>query len=418
LVEQLLDAVQSDQTRYRPTRNGNGNGSRNGRAEQMSRAQARRVATRVGRSMLVAVNHGTAEHSDDVVVISRAICDLLQIRGEQRSDLLAAAHLHDIGKAAIPAEILKKPGPLTAKEWRLMKAHTAVGADILSSVAELKGIARLVRHSHERWDGQGYPDGLAGEEIPLGSRIIFCADAFHAIRSDRPYRAGRPAPDVLVELRANSGTQFDPAVVAALEEVVRDLRIVAGPRRVRRSNRLLALLLVVGVGMTGSAIARSGLLGEPGQSPRTPAVASVSAGAGGLLGFTFADEIRSQRGAQGAGGGEDSAAAGKGSPVAPGAPAAQGGAEAGPTGDAGRNQPAATEPTDSTRGPSSGNGGGGEQSGGGGNGGDKTSIGSGTTPNSAPGNSGNNPHGGPPGLAGGGPPGLSGGGPPGQAKKG
>ena len=174
----------------------------------------------------------TAAHSDDVVVISRAICDLLRIKGEQRQDLLAAAHLHDIGKAAIPAKILNKPGPLTAKEWELMRAHTEVGADILASVPELEGIARVVRHSHERWDGKGYPDGLAGEEIPLGSRIIFCADAFHAIRSDRPYRPGRPAPDVLVEVRANAGTQFDPGG----RRGVRGGRSRSPPRRRRRAG--------------------------------------------------------------------------------------------------------------------------------------------------------------------------------------
>jgi len=141
--------------------------------------------------MLAANSIETADHSDDVVLIAEAICDRLGINGTLAADVKAAAQLHDIGKTSIPLEIVDKPGPLTPSEWALMREHTVIGERILSSVSELEEIARLVRHSHERWDGQGYPDGLAGEEIPLGSRIVFCADAFHAIRSDRPYGQGK-----------------------------------------------------------------------------------------------------------------------------------------------------------------------------------------------------------------------------------
>jgi putative nucleotidyltransferase with HDIG domain len=189
-------------------------------------AEARRVATRVGRGMLAERDPGTAEHSDDVVVIAEAICEVLEIRGSKREDLLAAARLHDIGKAAIPREILDKPGKLTSEEWGEIRAHTAIGAEIIGSVPGLDGVAKMIRHSHERWDGEGYPDRLAGEEIPLGSRVIFCADAFHAIQSDRPYRKGRPASEAIAEVKRNSGEQFDPDVVEAL--------IKATPHAVRR----------------------------------------------------------------------------------------------------------------------------------------------------------------------------------------
>jgi hypothetical protein len=155
-----------------------------------------------------------------------------------------------------------------------MRTHTEVGQQILGSVPELKQIGRLVRHSHERWDGGGYPDGLEGDDIPLGSRIIFCADAFHAIRSDRAYRKGVPAAQALGEIRRCAGTQFDPEVVAAFEQVIRDLRLTPrAKRRAQRSSRLSALLLCLALGGGGSAIATSNLLGEPdAESPAPPPV--------------------------------------------------------------------------------------------------------------------------------------------------
>jgi len=277
----LLDAIGEQGTETASGANANGrpsngtakrNGHRNGNgASEISHAQARRVAMQVGHGILVAANVETARHSDDVVVISRAICDLLDIRGTERLDLLAAARLHDIGKVAVPQEMLDKPGKLTQEEWDLMRTHTEVGQQILGSVSELEDIALLVRHSHERWDGRGYPDGLSGDDIPLGSRIIFCADAFHAIRSDRPYRDGRPATYALAELRNNAGSQFDPEIVAALAKVARELRLVPAGGRIRRSSRLTALLLVLALGGGGSAIARSGLLGEPAPEAAPPA---------------------------------------------------------------------------------------------------------------------------------------------------
>jgi HD-GYP domain-containing protein (c-di-GMP phosphodiesterase class II) len=128
---------------------------------------------------------------------------------------------------AIPDAILLKTGPLDNDEWVFVRRHTLTGEWILSAAPALANVAKLVRSSHERWDGGGYPDGLAGEEIPLESRIVAVCDAYAAMRSDRPYRAAMPHADALSELRAHAGTQFDPHVVAAALDVLREpLRIV------------------------------------------------------------------------------------------------------------------------------------------------------------------------------------------------
>jgi HD-GYP domain-containing protein (c-di-GMP phosphodiesterase class II) len=363
---------------------------------QVSRPLARRIAVEFGAAILEVTNIETARHSDDVVVVSEGICDLLGIDGAERQDLLAAARLHDIGKVALPTEVIEKPGPLTKAEWELMHQHTVVGERILRSVPELDGLAGLVRHSHERWDGSGYPDGLAGEEIPLGSRVIFCADAFHAIRSDRPYRAGRSAAQSLAEIKRGAGTQFDPDVVDAFEEVVNDLRLAhsgSGHRsRVRYSSRLTVLLLVLSIG-TGSALAmvKSGALGGSEEasgkgseaaapdSPGSPPAGAAAPGAGPGASKSAKD------GGQPAGG--DSKSAGGGDQTSSSQSDAFGGG--GPTG------------------PHSGGSAGG---------------GSGHPKGGPPGRTGNHPKGGPPGRTGnhpqGGPPGQTGnrpqGGPPGQ----
>jgi HD-GYP domain-containing protein (c-di-GMP phosphodiesterase class II) len=125
-----------------------------------------------------------------------------------------AAALHDIGKLAIPESILGKEGALTAAEWSFVRQHTVIGERILSAAPSLTGCARIVRSSHEWWDGTGYPDGLAGESIPLAARIVAVCDAFDAMTSPRPYRARRSEPEAIAELRRCAGTQFDPAVVA------------------------------------------------------------------------------------------------------------------------------------------------------------------------------------------------------------
>ncbi len=139
----------------------------------------------------------------------------LGVDGEELEVLRRAAELHDIGKAAIPDTILNKPGPLSDEEWDIMLRHTIVGEEILSTSPALLSVAKLVRGTNERWDGSGYPDGLSGEDIPLGSRIVFVCDAFDAMTSDRPYYRARGPQEALVELERGAGSQFDPRVVEA-----------------------------------------------------------------------------------------------------------------------------------------------------------------------------------------------------------
>jgi diguanylate cyclase (GGDEF)-like protein/putative nucleotidyltransferase with HDIG domain len=158
----------------------------------------------------------TGEHSEAVIEMSGAVARNLGMSPAQVEGVRSAALLHDIGKVAIPDEILHKAGPLSDREWVLMREHPVIGERILRVLPGLGAVARIVRHEHERWDGGGYPDGLAGEEIPLGSRIIIAADTYHAITSDRPYRAAKPHADAIAELARCAGTQFDPKVTAAL----------------------------------------------------------------------------------------------------------------------------------------------------------------------------------------------------------
>jgi diguanylate cyclase (GGDEF)-like protein len=158
----------------------------------------------------------TGEHSNAVIEMSAAVARYLGLRDTEVERIRSAARLHDIGKVAIPDEILHKPGPLTDDEWRLMREHPVIGERILRVLPGMSGVARIVRHEHERWDGGGYPDGLVGDQIPLGSRIIIAADTYHAITSDRPYREARSHRDAVEELTRCAGTQFDPTVTAAL----------------------------------------------------------------------------------------------------------------------------------------------------------------------------------------------------------
>jgi putative nucleotidyltransferase with HDIG domain len=129
--------------------------------------------------------------------------------------LRRGALLHDLGKIGIPDEILRKTGELDGSEWRVMKRHPAYGARILAGIPYLSGPAEIVRHHHERFDGSGYPDGLAGEDIPLGARIFALADALDAMTSDRPYRRAMSLEDAISEIERCSGKQFDPVIVSA-----------------------------------------------------------------------------------------------------------------------------------------------------------------------------------------------------------
>jgi response regulator RpfG family c-di-GMP phosphodiesterase len=158
----------------------------------------------------------TAHHARSIVERAEAVGRRLGMGAAELRDLRFGAVFHDIGKIAVPEAILNKRGPLTAEERAEMERHTVAGEQILAPVEFLAGARKLVRHEHERWDGDGYPDGLAGDEIPLGARIILACDALNAMTSDRPYRRAMSAEQAYAELRRNAGTQFDPQVVDAL----------------------------------------------------------------------------------------------------------------------------------------------------------------------------------------------------------
>jgi HD-GYP domain-containing protein (c-di-GMP phosphodiesterase class II) len=142
----------------------------------------------------------------------------LSLGAEQLDELRRAAELHDIGKVGIPDAILEKPGPLTLAEWEFVRQHAVLGERILGAAPAMRPIAAIVRSTHERWDGTGYPDGLAGDEIPLASRIVCACDAWEAMTSGRTYREPTDADRARDELRRESGRQFDPAVVEILLE--------------------------------------------------------------------------------------------------------------------------------------------------------------------------------------------------------
>ena len=162
----------------------------------------------------------TGDHSRDVVGLVLAVGDRLGLDSRSRRDAEFAALLHDVGKVRVPAEIINKPGSLDRAELAVIRRHTIEGQQMLQQVGGLLGeVGRVVRSCHEHWDGGGYPDGLAGDAIPLVARIVCACDAFSAMTTDRPYRSALSHDEALAELRACAGTQFDPRVVEALCEV-------------------------------------------------------------------------------------------------------------------------------------------------------------------------------------------------------
>jgi len=162
----------------------------------------------------------TAGHSAAVAVYARDIAGRLGLPDEDQQLVHLAGLVHDIGKVGLPAGLLEKPGPLTLEERRIMEEHSPIGERILSEVEDYAAIARTVRHHHERMDGNGYPDGLSGDEIPLLSRIIAVADAYNAMTSGRPYRDAMPSRVARMRLAQAVDSQFDTAVVAAFEAIL------------------------------------------------------------------------------------------------------------------------------------------------------------------------------------------------------
>jgi putative nucleotidyltransferase with HDIG domain len=163
----------------------------------------------------------TGEHCKSVVALTLDVADRLGLSAERRRNLEFAALLHDVGKIAIPKEIINKPGKLDPHEWAVIKTHTLEGQRMLDRVGGfMRDVGRIVRAHHERWDGGGYPDRLAGEAIPLEARIIACCDTWNAMRTDRPYRKALSYDIASAELSSNSGTQFDPSIVEILTELV------------------------------------------------------------------------------------------------------------------------------------------------------------------------------------------------------
>jgi diguanylate cyclase (GGDEF)-like protein/putative nucleotidyltransferase with HDIG domain len=181
-------------------------------------------------SALIERDRYTGDHSESVVDASGSVAEWLATGPAEVERIRTAALLHDIGKIGIPDEILHKPGPLDRREWEVMRQHPVVGERILRAIPGMGRVATIVRHEHERWDGTGYPDRLAGPAIPLGSRIILACDAYHAMISNRPYRPAMSHADAVAELARKAGSQFDPDVVQVL------VAYVDGRRRLDRAT--------------------------------------------------------------------------------------------------------------------------------------------------------------------------------------
>ena len=173
------------------------------------------VVACLGRAL--AVRHrGTGEHSDRLTGDCVAVAEALRLSGEQLRDVAYAAALHDLGKIGVPERVLDGTGPLSDEGWQLINAHPELGAQIVDAVPALNGAAALIRACHEHWDGSGYPLGLRGEQIPLGARVVFTCDAYHAMREQRSYQAAMSGPAALARIEQLRGVHFDPAVVDAL----------------------------------------------------------------------------------------------------------------------------------------------------------------------------------------------------------
>ena len=204
-------------------------------AEHIEREEAeferRRLAVRAtGAGALLAALEArdgyTGNHSEAVVDLSVKVARRLGLSEEEVAEIEQVAILHDVGKIGIPDSVLNKPGPLGEGEWEQMRQHPAIGGRIVASTEGIAHLAPAIRAEHERWDGEGYPEGLQGKEIPLASRIVFACDAFHAMTSDRPYREAMGPRAAIEELERNTGTQFCPRTISALLDVIDYSRMV------------------------------------------------------------------------------------------------------------------------------------------------------------------------------------------------
>jgi HD-GYP domain-containing protein (c-di-GMP phosphodiesterase class II) len=188
------------------------------RAAEAERRLAETLEASVGSlAALLGLRDGyTGRHSDTVVDLCAAVARRVGVTGAEMAHLHIAAHLHDLGKIGVPDQILHKPGPLDEAEWSIMREHPVWGAQALERIPGFEDAALAVRHHHERWDGTGYPDGLAAEAIPIGARVIAVCDAYEAMTSHRPYRQALPEPVARERIVAGTGSQFDPAAVWGL----------------------------------------------------------------------------------------------------------------------------------------------------------------------------------------------------------
>jgi HD-GYP domain-containing protein (c-di-GMP phosphodiesterase class II) len=204
-------------------------GARVRQAIELSRAY--RGTTLLLSDVLEQDDEYTGLHSRSVVSLSVAVADSMGLSSKQLRNVEFGALLHDVGKIAVPKEIINKAGPLTDDEWLVIKTHTIEGQRMLDRVGGLlSDVGQIVRSSHEKWDGSGYPDGLIGDAIPVESAIVACCDAFNAMTTDRSYRAAMSLQEAIDELLANAGTQFSPAVVDALLLILTADPLASGAR--------------------------------------------------------------------------------------------------------------------------------------------------------------------------------------------
>src|SRR6185312_9041018 len=202
------------------------------RQTHLEETEALHLRTIEGLAMAIeAKDHNTHEHLLRVRVYVAEIGQTMGLDKPQMQAVLTAALLHDIGKLAVPEHIINKPGKLTPEEFDKMKIHPVVGADILERVRFPYPVVPIVRAHHEAWDGSGYPDGLAGEDIPLGARILTVVDCFDALASDRPYRKAMPLDKAMEFMKSRAGSQFDPKAVEVLEQRYIELESLASSKR-------------------------------------------------------------------------------------------------------------------------------------------------------------------------------------------